>query len=103
VAPAFPPEGWTAHPDATGYFYMGREVLTEAQLRERMAPPIPQIPAAPVAPPVPAAPPIPQIPAAPVAALPGAVLPPPAQNVGAVPLDAGFLSKVDSLLSTLPQ
>jgi hypothetical protein len=99
VVVAFPPEGWTAHPDASGYFYKGQEVLTEAQLRERMAPPVPQIP---VAPPVPVAPPIPAAP--PVAALPGAVLPPaPAQNLGAVPLDQGFMSKLDGLLGTLPQ
>jgi len=33
----FPPVGWTAHPTSPGYFYAGQEVLTEAQLRERMA------------------------------------------------------------------
>ena len=35
----FPPEGWVPHPDAPGYFYKGQEVLTEAQLREKMAAP----------------------------------------------------------------
>ncbi len=45
---AFPPAGWTAHPSAPGYFYMGQEVLSEAQLRARVAPP-----AASVAPAVP--------------------------------------------------
>lgn len=34
-APAFPPEGWTAHPDAAGYFYKGQEVVSEADLRAR--------------------------------------------------------------------
>lgn len=52
-AAAFPPEGWTPHPSAPGYFYKGQEVLTEAALRATMAPPIP---AAPVVPPVPPAP-----------------------------------------------
>lgn len=32
----FPPAGWTAHPNSPGYFYMGQEVLTEAQLRSRL-------------------------------------------------------------------
>lgn len=34
----FPPDGWTAHPSAPGYFYMGQEVLSEADLRARSAP-----------------------------------------------------------------
>jgi len=35
-APAtFPPEGWTAHPDAPGYYYQGQEVISEADLRAR--------------------------------------------------------------------
>lgn len=54
AAPAFPPEGWTPHPAAPGYFYQGQEVLSEAQLRERFAPQ-PAAPAAPVAPAAPAA------------------------------------------------
>jgi len=53
AAPVFPPEGWTAHPSAPGYFYRGQEVLTEAALRATMAP---AVPAAPAAPAVPAAP-----------------------------------------------
>ena len=51
---AFPPTGWTAHPSAPGYFYMGSEVLSEVDLRARN---IPQAPPAPPAPPLP--PPIP--------------------------------------------
>jgi len=31
----FPPEGWTAHPDAAGQYYCGNEVLWEADLRTR--------------------------------------------------------------------
>jgi hypothetical protein len=48
----FPPEGWTTHPTAPGYFYMGQEVLNEADLRARMAPPAappPPVVAAPAA------------------------------------------------------
>lgn len=37
VPQPFPPTGWTAHPDAAGYFYKGQEVLTEADLRARQA------------------------------------------------------------------
>lgn len=49
-APVFPPEGWTAHPSAPGYFYKDQEVLTEAQLRERQAPAtVPTLPATPPA------------------------------------------------------
>jgi hypothetical protein len=60
VAPATwsPPVGWTPHPSAPGYFYMGQEVLTEAQLKAKFAAP----PAVPTAPP--------GLPAAPVAAAP---------------------------------
>lgn len=36
-APAFPPPGWTAHPQAPGHYHNGRDVLTEAQLRALMA------------------------------------------------------------------
>lgn len=32
----FPPVGWTAHPNAPGYYYQGQEVLTEAQLRAKV-------------------------------------------------------------------
>lgn len=35
--PTFPPAGWAPHPSAPGYFYMGQEVLSEADLRARMA------------------------------------------------------------------
>lgn len=31
----FPPEGWTAHPEAEGYWYKGEEVLNEQDLRAR--------------------------------------------------------------------
>lgn len=52
---AFPPAGWQAHPTAAGYFYKDQEVLTEQQLREKMA--ASTAPAAPSAPPaVPTAP-----------------------------------------------
>ena len=52
AAPAFPPAGWTAHPSAPGFYYAGQEVLSEADLRARFAPPT-----APAAPPMaPAAP-----------------------------------------------
>ena len=68
VTAPFPPAGWTPHPEAPGYFYQGQEVLTEAALRARVAPP--------VAAPVVAAPvvPVPQQPAfpAPAAAAPAA-------------------------------
>lgn len=37
VPAVFPPAGWTAHPQAPGYFYKGQEVLTEADLRARQA------------------------------------------------------------------
>lgn len=46
----FPPPGWTAHPTSPGYFYQGQEVLSEADLRARMAPAAPVAPAAPTAP-----------------------------------------------------
>jgi len=36
--PAFmPPAGWLRHPQDGRFYYKGQEVLTEAQLRERMA------------------------------------------------------------------
>lgn len=41
----FPPADWTPHPQAPGYFYQGTEVLSEADLRARLAPPV--APAAP--------------------------------------------------------
>lgn len=34
---AFPPSGWYAHPDAPGSFHNGTDVLTEAELRARVA------------------------------------------------------------------
>ena len=33
AAPAFPPAGWTVHPENSSYFFKGSEVLSEAQLR----------------------------------------------------------------------
>jgi len=62
----FPPVGWAAHPTAPGYFFMGQEVLSEAELRARH----PVAPAAPAAPPSPPAPP----------AAPAAPVPPPAPH-----------------------
>lgn len=57
----FPPAGWTAHPQSPGYFYMGSEVLSEADLRARIVPPpapdFVQMPGYPA--PAPAAPPMP--------------------------------------------
>ncbi len=38
AAVTFPPEGWTAHPSAPGYFYKGQEVVTEAELHARYGP-----------------------------------------------------------------
>ncbi len=32
----FPPEGWLPHPDSVGWFHNYKEVLTEAQLRDRL-------------------------------------------------------------------
>ncbi len=50
VETAFPPEGWAAHPTSPGWFYRGKEVLNEADLRATMAPATPATPAAPAAP-----------------------------------------------------
>lgn len=66
VVEAFPPAGWTQHPQSPTHYYQGTEVVTEAELRARMAPPA----AAPVAPPAFAAPPVAAPAAAPVAAGP---------------------------------
>jgi len=55
MATPFPPAGWQAHPTAPGYYWMGTEVLTEADLRARF-PAAPATPVAPAAPVVPAAP-----------------------------------------------
>lgn len=33
----FPPAGWIPHPDAAGFFYKGNEVLSEADLRAKVA------------------------------------------------------------------
>jgi hypothetical protein len=51
-APAWPPEGWTQHPSDPAYWYNAEdEVITEAELRARVAPPaapaVPKIPKAP--------------------------------------------------------
>lgn len=45
AAPTFPPQGWTAHPTSPGWFYMGQQVLSEADLRATIV-----APAAPAAP-----------------------------------------------------
>ena len=77
---AFPPAGWAAHPTSPGYFFCGQEVLTEAELRAKFAPP-----AAPTAPPAPPSPP----------PAPAAPTPPPAPHTsymdpGAPPAPAAF-------------
>lgn len=74
AAPVFPPEGWLAHPEASGYFYKGQEVKTEAELRAMAVPPATPVP--PVAPPA--------IPAAPAAA-PAAAADPAKQAQGIAP------------------
>ena len=77
VAAPFPPAGWTPHPEAPGYFYQGQEVLTEAALRARVAPPV----AAPVV----------QVPQQPAFAAPAAAAPvanPVAQQTVANPAQA---------------
>lgn len=51
VAAPFPPEGWALHPSAPGYYYCGQEVLSEADLRARVATPAPAV-SAPPPPPV---------------------------------------------------
>lgn len=52
AAAPWPPTGWIAHPTAPGHFYMGEEVLTEADLRARVAPaPLPPAGSAPPPPP----------------------------------------------------
>lgn len=48
----WPPEGWTVHPDDPTYFYSGEDVLTEAELRAKFAPPV--VPKAPAVPRTPA-------------------------------------------------
>lgn len=53
-AASFPPQGWTAHPTAPGYFYNGNDVLSEAELRAKSA-----TPAAPTVPPAPQTPAVP--------------------------------------------
>lgn len=60
AAAVWPPQGWTAHPSAPGFYYQGTEVLAEAALRARnvttpVAPPA-QSPPPPVPVPVPVAP-----------------------------------------------
>jgi hypothetical protein len=54
AAPAWPPEGWTVHPDDPNYFYKDDLVMGEEELRAHVAPPPP--PPAPAAPAVPKAP-----------------------------------------------
>lgn len=85
LPPAFPPPGWAAHPSAPGYYYQGTEVLSEAQLRAKVAPPPPAPPAPPAAPAAPAAAPAPWAPpsslfggAPPAFGAPGLPPPPPA-------------------------
>lgn len=57
-AAAFPPAGWTKHPNSPEHYYKGQEVLTEAQLRAQMvaAAPAPAFPSAPAVPPTAQAP-----------------------------------------------
>jgi hypothetical protein len=56
LAQTWPPQGWTAHPSAPGFYYQGNEVLSEADLRARNV-------TTPVAPPAVAPPPpIPTVP-----------------------------------------
>lgn len=52
---AFPPDGWVAHPGAPGHYYKGDQVLSEADLRAKVAapPPPPPPPATNAAPPPP--------------------------------------------------
>jgi len=40
----WPPEGWSIHPSAAGYYYKGQEVLSEADLRARQVPAPPPAP-----------------------------------------------------------
>lgn len=87
AAPAFPPEGWLAHPTSPGWFYKGQEVLTEADLRARMAPAVPAAPAIPAAPALPVAPA--PVAAAPVAAAPAAANPAAAAQTLTPPWAAG--------------
>lgn len=58
-APTWPPAGWLQHPADPTFYYMGSEVLKEADLRARFAPASP----AQAAPTIPAAPAIPSAPA----------------------------------------
>lgn len=37
-AAVFPPADWAAHPQSPGFYYKGQEVLSEAELRARVAP-----------------------------------------------------------------
>lgn len=54
-APAWPPEGWTQHPNDPEYWYNDEsEVITEADLRARIAPPPAAAPTLPKIPKVPA-------------------------------------------------
>lgn len=48
--------GWTAHPQAPGYWYKGQDVKLEAEALQMLAPPAPAVPAAPAIPAAPAAP-----------------------------------------------
>jgi len=106
MAPAavFPPEGWTAHPTAPGYFYRGQEVISEVDLRAQAAA---AVPAAPIAPQVPVAPQptyVPPIQQAPLqlAPQPAAVVPPtgPAPNTPGPQITPALMNTVDSLLAS---
>jgi len=88
VAPpvtAWPPAGWTPHPQAPGHFYQGQVVKTEAELRA-MFPATPAV----VAPPA-------NVPPAPVPVVPHAgvlnVPPPPVANVAPPPVGPMLTAK----------
>jgi hypothetical protein len=60
VVVAFPPDGWTLHPESAkfgqNFYYMGTECISETDLRARCAPPLPSTAVVlPPAPPMPAA------------------------------------------------
>ena len=91
-APQWPPGGWQQHPGNPAYYYLGSEVLTEADLRSRMAPVVPATPQVP-SPPVPVVPSMPAVPTA-----------PPAPSMPAIPVahPAGFQSTATEPAATQP-
>lgn len=90
----FPPQGWTAHPSAPGFYYAGQEVLSESDLRARYTPPPPPVVVAPPPPPPPVAavPAAPQVNTAPVVQMPQHVAQP------ASPTNSGATSDAASRL-----